>query len=441
MQAVIIAAGQGSRLSHLYSPKPLIPILGLRLIERIILAGKSVGVRDFKIVVGYKASEIIQVIGDGKKYDVRIEYIENPEWEKENSLSVLKAKDHVNGKFLLLMADHIFDEALLHKLLRAEVKDDQCVLCVDKDLSANHFDLGDATKVYCDTSKVKCIGKSLTTFNAVDTGVFLCTQVVFDVLEKSVSTGQFSLDAGNQVLANQGKLNTLDVTGCFWVDVDNEEALQRAQKMLIQQLFKPTDGPISRKLNRRLSTKLSTFLARHNVSPNSVTIACFGLAILSAVFFYLGGYVNIVTAGVMAQLSSILDGCDGEIARLKFKFSTFGEWLDKVLDRYADGLIVLGMTHALWLSTASEPVWLIGFLALTGTYMNSYTAAIYDGLVHKHLLRHSSLRLGRDVRLFIVFLGALFNQLLLTLFILAVITNVESIRRVFLLRGVYGAKV
>lgn len=441
MKAVIIAAGQGSRLNHLYSPKPLTPVFGLRLIERIILAGKLAGVRDFKIVVGYKANEIIREIGDGKKYDVRIEYIENPEWEKGNGLSVLKAKRHVNGKFLLLMADHIFDEALLLKLLSAEVKDNQCVLCVDKNLSADHFDLADVTKVYCDTNKVKRIGKSLTNFNALDTGVFLCTPVIFDALEKSIGMGQFSLAAGNQVLANQGKLNALDVTGCFWVDVDNEEALQKAHKILIQQLFKPTDGPVSRRVNRRLSTKLSTFIARYNISPNQITLLSFGLAIFSAVFFYLGGYANILAAGIMAQLSSILDGCDGEVARLKFAFSTFGEWLDKVLDRYADGLIVIGMTHALWLSTASEPVWLIGFLALTGTYMNSYTAAIYDGLVHKHLIRHSSLRLGRDVRLFIVFLGALFNQLLITLCILAVIANVESIRRVFLLRGVYGAKV
>jgi len=52
MEAAIIAAGKGSRLSGFFSPKPLAPIFGLRLIERIILAGKHAGIQDFKIVVG-----------------------------------------------------------------------------------------------------------------------------------------------------------------------------------------------------------------------------------------------------------------------------------------------------------------------------------------------------------------------------------------------------
>lgn len=440
MEALIIAAGQGSRLSHLYSPKPLTPIFGLCLIERIILPARLAGVRHFKIVVGYKAGKIIQAIGDGQKYGVRIEYIDNPEWEKGNAFSVLKARDYVDGKFLLLMSDHIFDETVLDKLLRADVKEDQCILCVDKNLSASHLDLDDVTRVYCEAGKVVSIGKSLSTFNAVDTGAFLCTPAIFRALDKSVNGGQFSLTAGNRILADQGKLNTLDVTGCFWVDVDNEEALERAQRVLIQQLFKPTDGPISRNVNRRLSTRLSAFLARYNISPNSITLTSFGLAILSAIFFCVDGYVSVLAAGIMAQFSSILDGCDGEIARLKFRFSTFGEWLDKVLDRYADGLIILGMTYAVWQSTANELVWLVGFLAMTGTYMNSYTAAIYDDLLRKRRLGHSSLRMGRDVRLFIIFLGAISNQLFITISVLAVLTNAESIRRVFQLRGKYGFK-
>lgn len=440
MEALIIAAGQGSRLSHFYSPKPLTPIFGLRLIERIIFVGKLAGVGDYKIVVGYKSAKIKKELGNGKKYGVRIEYIDNLEWEKGNGVSVLKAKDYCHGKFLLLMSDHLFDEAILTKLQRIDMENDHCILCIDKDLSVDRSEIDDVTKVYCKAGKVKQIDKSLNKFNAIDTGVFLCTPVIFEALEKSINKGQFSLSAGNQVLAEQGKLDTVDVTGCFWVDVDNEEALKKAKKILIQQLFKPTDGPISKKVNRRLSTRLSAFLARFNISPNSITLASFGLALLSALFFAFGGYVKILAAGIMAQLSSILDGCDGEIARLKFKFSTFGEWLDKVLDRYADGAIILGMTHTLWKSTGNEFVWIIGFLALAGTFMNSYTATIYDDILRKNLLQNASLRLGRDVRLFIIFLGALFNQLLITIVILAIITNGESIRRLFVIKYVYRVK-
>src|SRR5512133_2479736 len=113
MEAVIIAAGKGSRLSQLFSPKPLTPLLGLRLMERILLIGKLAGIKSFTIVVGYKAAVIKQSIGDGRNYGVRINYIENLEWKKGNGVSVLQAKNHVNGKFLLLMSDHLFDGKIL----------------------------------------------------------------------------------------------------------------------------------------------------------------------------------------------------------------------------------------------------------------------------------------------------------------------------------------
>ena len=433
MEAVIIAAGEGNRMSPLCSPKPLTPLLGLRLIERILFVAKLAGINDFKIVVGYKAAVIKQAIGDGRKYGVRIKYIENPEWKKGNGVSVLKAKNHVNGRFLLLMSDHLFDEQILERLVTAHVKPGHCVLCVDRNVSQDHSNIEDATKVYCEDDYVKQIDRVLKKFNAIDTGLFLCTPAIFDALEQSVRNGRYSLSAGTQILAEQGKLVTLDVTGSFWIDVDDESALQKAKQSLIQQLFKPTDGPVSRNVNRRLSTKISGYLAQYDVSPNLITLASFILAVLAGIFFFFGGYQNILIGGIMAQLSSILDGCDGEIARLKFRSSDFGKWLDRVLDRYADGFIILGMTHALWLSTKNEHVWLIGFLALTGTYLNSYTAGIYDDLINKKLI-NNTFRIGRDLRLFIIFVGSLFNQVFLVMIILSILTNTESIRRLFLLK-------
>lgn len=436
-EALIIAAGRGSRLSRFYSPKPLTPILGLALIERIILTGKIAGVHEFKIVVGYEADKIRKELGNGKKYGVSIQYIDNPDWEKGNGVSVLKAKEYFHGQFLLLMSDHLFDENIINKLICHEMDSDHCALCIDKTISSDYFDLDDVTKVQTVAGKAESIGKSLDKFNAIDTGVFLCTPAIFEALEKSVAQGQFSLSAGNQILAREGRLETVDVSGCFWVDVDNEKALKKAKKTLIRRLFKPTDGPISKNVNRRLSTRLSAHLAYHDISPNAITLVSFSLAVLSAIFFYLGGYLFILFGGIIAQLSSVLDGCDGEIARLKFQFSTFGAWLDKVLDRYADGLIIMGITHALWISTNSEFVWLSGFLALTGTFMNSYTAAIYDDLIKTKALNGTAVRVGRDSRLFIIFIGALCNQLFLTLVILAAMTNAEAFRRLFVLKNIH----
>lgn len=438
MEALIIAAGEGTRLNTYFSPKPLIPIFGLSMIEHVILRAKLAGIKRFKIVVGYKAKRIMRKIGGGDKYGVHIDYIYNPEWEKGNGISVHKAKDCFNEKFILLMSDHLFDEAILRKLQQVPSEKDCCVLCVDKKINGDHLNVKDATKVWVEEKRIKKIGKELDHFNAVDTGIFLCSPVIFDALEKSISQGEYSLSAGNQVLSTRGKLKALDTSDLFWIDVDDKETLQKAKKMLIKQLNKPTDGPISRGLNRKLSIWISTKLCQFNINPNYLTLFSFFLALLSGVFFFLGGYPRIVIGGFLAQLSSIIDGCDGEIARIKLRQSKFGEFLDRTLDRYADGLIILGMTHACFRMMGSELVWLLGFFALIGSFMNSYTALQYDRLiVSKMHINKRIMRLGRDVRLFVIFIGAVLNQVFLTLLILAIVTNVESIRRLFVLRHEY----
>ena len=74
---------------------------------------------------------------------------------------------------------------------------------------------------------------------------------------------------------------------------------------------------------------------------------------------------------------------------------------------------------------------MIGFAAILGSYMNSYTADKYDGLMASKLGGGSYIRLGRDVRVFVIFLGALANQPLLTLLVIALVMNAEVGRRIF----------
>jgi CDP-L-myo-inositol myo-inositolphosphotransferase len=155
---------------------------------------------------------------------------------------------------------------------------------------------------------------------------------------------------------------------------------------------------------------------------------------LGTVFFFLGGYINLMIGGILAQISSIIDGCDGEIARLKFKATEFGGWFDAVLDRYGDAFLLFGLTYHVYLTDSTFLYIIIGFLAIIGTFMNSYTADKYDGLMQKKLMPGMHyFRIGRDVRTFIIFLGALVNQPLLILILIAFMTNAENVRRVLIL--------
>jgi len=197
------------------------------------------------------------------------------------------------------------------------------------------------------------------------------------------------------------------------------------------------DGYISKHVNRKMSEPMARLLTKTKVTPNQTTWAAFGIALLSFVSFILG--YNII-AGLLVQLSSIVDGIDGSLARLKGMSSEFGGFLDSVLDRYADILIVLGLT--LW-SLSHETysgIWLVGLLAITGTICISYTRARISPN-HQHLFDKGFKSLAsRDIRLFLIMLGAVIGQAYFCLIAIAFLTNVVVFFRLIYMYRYLGQK-
>lgn len=435
MKCLIIAAGKGTRLKSKGEVKPLVPILGVPLIERVIRTAIEAGVDDFYVVLGYQAKKIEAFLNQlSQILNIPITTIQNDDCEKENGYSVLKAKKFINEPFILLMADHLFDYSILDGLKKEQISENEIILAVDCNLESNKFvDIDDVTKVLIeDNNKITAIGKSIRDFNAYDTGIFLCSPALFHAIEDSFSsTGDSTLSGGIRILSGNGNAKTFDIQDKYWIDVDDEKAFSKAKNLLISNLKKASDGPVSRYLNRPLSIRLSRLLLNTIIAPNHISILAFIIGVLGAGFFFLGGYINLIIGGILAQIASVIDGCDGEIARLKFKVSEFGGWFDAVLDRYGDALLLFGLTYHVYLTDGRFLYIIIGFLAIIGTFMNSYTADKYDGLMQKKLKPGMHyFRIGRDVRTFIIFLGALINQPLLILILIAFMTNAENVRRV-----------
>jgi len=433
MKGLIIAAGEGSKLSQRGDSKPLVPLLELPLIERIILNAKGAGITDFYIVTGYNGEKLRNHLDQfSQDKDLKISHLINNQWKKENGLSVLKAKGEIEENFILLMSDHIFDKSILTELLQEKIVDGEVMLAVDYNLGNKTVDVDDVTKVLVDgKDKIVNIGKKIKKYNAYDTGIFLCSTELFEALEEGSARGETSLSAGIKILAKKKKARIFDIKGNYWIDVDDEIAFKKAENILLANLKKTSDGPVSRHLNRPISTLISKYLLKKCITPNQITFFAFILSVIGALFFFFGGYANLLIGGVLAQIASIIDGCDGEIARLKFQTSEFGGWYDAVLDRYADAFLLFGLTYYAYFLGENFLYLLIGFLALIGSFMNSYTADKYDGLMKKKLGpgKHY-FRIGRDVRMFIIFLGALINQPVLILFIIAFAMNAENIRRI-----------
>lgn len=155
-------------------------------------------------------------------------------------------------------------------------------------------------------------------------------------------------------------------------------------------------------------------------------MAAFSIAIASCISFVLG--LNIV-GGILAQISSIVDGVDGGLARHKNMSTQFGGLLDAILDRYADAVIVLGMT--LW-SLANETypvVWLVGFIATVGIMAVSYSRARVGNEYHAFFDKGFASIASRDVRLFLIMLGSVIGQVYFCLLLIAFLTHVVVLYR------------
>ena len=85
-----------------------------------------------------------------------------------------------------------------------------------------------------------------------------------------------------------------------------------------------------------------------SITPNQVSLLSFIIGISGASLFFLGEYFYLILGGILVQIHSIIDGCDGEVARLKLRETKYGAWFDAVLDRYVDAGIILGLTYGYW---------------------------------------------------------------------------------------------
>lgn len=300
MKCLIIAAGKGSRLRQLGDSKPLVPLLGVPLIERAIRSAVEAGADDFYVVTGYQGAHVRDFLGPlAVRLGIPITPLINEDWGKENGFSVLKAREYLHEPFLLLMADHLFDQSVAHDMMAHPPAEREIILAVDKDTRNSLIDMEDVTRVKTKDGKIGNIGKGLTDFNGFDTGIFLCSPAIFEALEHSTEKyGDTTLSGAVRILAARGRASAFHTSGRFWIDVDDPTTFSQAEKALLDRLRgKSNDGPVSRYLNRPLSLRISRRLLKYPVTPNQISLFSFLCSMLGAGLFAFGGYPGLLLGG------------------------------------------------------------------------------------------------------------------------------------------------
>jgi 1L-myo-inositol 1-phosphate cytidylyltransferase len=233
MKCLIVAAGQGTRLREKGALKPLIRVSGIPLIEHVIMRARTAGVDAFCVVSGYRGDELRLALDEyGARENVSITHIVNDEWIRANGLSVLKAKHVFEEPFLLTMCDHLVDPDIYRDLVSTSFELGTVTLAVDFNVDRLLNDPEDVTRVKCSNGRIEHIGKVIREFDAIDTGVFLCTPVIFDALEESAAAGDDSISGGMNVLAQWNKARVLDIKDRLWVDVDDPIAFGKAEALV-----------------------------------------------------------------------------------------------------------------------------------------------------------------------------------------------------------------
>jgi phosphatidylglycerophosphate synthase len=167
----------------------------------------------------------------------------------------------------------------------------------------------------------------------------------------------------------------IDVPEDRWQIIRTEQERLAAERKLDGWLVKPTDGNFAR-FNRRISIPISRQLIRLPITPNMVSLFTLGVSFLAGLFFALGGYSNMVMGAILGLFASILDGCDGEVARLKLQETEFGCWLETVCDYLYYLFMFAGMTIGLLRSSGSRVFLYVGCLLLVGAILSFVTTAM-----------------------------------------------------------------
>ena len=233
MNALILAAGYGSRIAALGAPKPLVPVAGVSLLEWSVRQAALAGITHAVVVTGHRGDEIeSRLPGIAYRCGISLEACRVADWSRPNGHSVLAGAAQIDGNYLLMMADHMFAAGLLQVLARDMGRSTGASLAVDRNVTGPLIDPDDATWVRCRASgRIARIGKHLTRYDAVDCGAFIATPDLARAITEVIGEGAAgSLSEGMQRLADRGTADTVDVTGHWWIDVDDPRMHQLAER-------------------------------------------------------------------------------------------------------------------------------------------------------------------------------------------------------------------
>ncbi len=315
-----------------------VKVAGVPLIVRSIMTLAQAGIAGCTLLIASPQRHKIESFLE-RYSDKRLPFIQIISYDEPYRVSpsiVSKIADNATDRILLINANLLFEKSLVSEMRAMPLENDEIILCEE---GAHRHPVIDASQA---------IWKKLLAFTeARPRSVESCLRHLGEI-------------ASTRVAKLSSESNT------FLLKSIRDRAV--AEKSLAEAIRHRAPGPVAVYINKRISLPISLFLSKLWISPNSVTALNILIGLFSGVFVADGHRYEIILFGALLfQLASIVDGCDGEVAKLTFRCSKFGQYADSLSDNLTLGSFLTGLIAGYWRSTHSPVAFYVGAIMMTST--------------------------------------------------------------------------
>jgi 1L-myo-inositol 1-phosphate cytidylyltransferase / CDP-L-myo-inositol myo-inositolphosphotransferase len=354
-------------------------IAGVPLLHRILLSGRKAGVQRWIVLVQHQAQLVNSSLATAYKLrEVAWQVYDLLAPAPGNLAAVLPPED-----VLVVTAPTVFDHRLLVDLQEAGTP----TLCVTTAAAPTPADIVVHAGVV-----VASATQGAPAYRT--TGILRCSGTLLGQVLRQASEEIRQSTAPHSVILTrlmaQTPVRALDVSRRLWVLLTEplDTSVATAETQLLRSLGREGDSVLVRTVNRRLSQALTKRLMHTSVTPNQMTLCSAAVGIIGAFCLAQPSQGWQVLGSVLFLLSTIMDGCDGEIARLTFQESEFGAKLDAIMDNVVHLFLFPSIALGLYRQEYNTLYFVLGGLTLGGILLS---IAVYLPYLLRRQKLHSTL--------------------------------------------------
>ncbi|NIP30109.1 MAG: hypothetical protein GTO02_08100, partial [Candidatus Dadabacteria bacterium] len=243
----------------------------------------------------------------------------------------------VSSKVLILESNLIVTSNILDQFIKADYEEefDQTLVLFDKSPDSL-LEIDNVTKAA--TKHFSGGGKTL--------GAFIVNSKEINQIVSELELNKW-LDA--QI--NDRKIKAVPIEDGYWYRLlNNKQSIKEAEKIIFSNVGKTATGWIARNINGRISLPLSKLLIKTPLTPNMVSVLINVIGVLCGPLYALG---HPVLGALFMQIATVLDRCDGEVARIKLMETKKGQWVDTISDQFTVLSFLLGVPIGYYFQTKS----------------------------------------------------------------------------------------